>query len=120
MKYAYKVIDDAGNIACHQSENPSSEYPFVFDTPLEAGARIIDGNVVLPETPAPAPVYVPTAEELRQQRFAEVNWEYQDKLRKLRDTINALEAQGKSTDKIKAQYTQVIDDYKTALLDVAK
>ena len=129
MKYAYKIIDGAGNLSCYQYNDESSElsikilreYTYIFDTPLEPGSKIIEGKVV-----APAPVQVPeapqpielTAEEIKKQKYNEINWQYQDKLRKLRDSLAALTLQGLATDKIKEEYTLVMIAYKDALLAV--
>lgn len=69
----------------------------------------------IPETviePAPKP----TVEELRQQRFAEINFDYQNQLRQLRETMSLLTAQNLATDKVKTKYAAVVAEYKAALV----
>ena len=51
---------------------------FLSETPVVWAKQRLNNGILedLPEPEPPAP-YVPTVEELRQQRFAEINFDYQ-------------------------------------------
>ena len=120
--FAYEITGDTST-NCVSTENKEkldglrAAGWFLSETPIVwAKQRFVNGILEdLPE-PEPSAPYVPTAEELRQRRFAEINFEYQAKLRKMRETLDMLEAQSMPTDKVKAQYTATVAEYKAALV----
>lgn len=124
MNYHYRFTSDSAELPAETTVcNESPEGFISFNGGEEVDwtkKRRTNGLLTDILLPTPAPAYTPTAEEIKQQKFTEINWKYQDKLRKLRDTINALEAQGLSTGKLRSQYVQTVADYKAALLDAAK
>ncbi len=113
MKYAYKTIDSEGNVICYQGNNPPAGYPYVYDSPLPARARIVDGKVieyVEPEPPAP---YVPTPEEAKKQKYATINLEYSQKIAGIGNSGVLVAKQDALVASLKTQW-------KAALLEVSK
>ena len=113
MKYAYKTIDTEGNLVCYQGDNPPADYHYVYDSPLPARAKIVDGKVieyVAPEPPAP---YVPTPEEIKKQKYAQINTEYSQKIAGIGNSGVLVAKQDALVAGIKTQW-------KAALLEVSK
>ena len=61
---------------------------------------------------------VPTAEELRQEKFDAINSEYQPKLAKMRDALATLQVNSLDTAKLKAAYAAMSAAYKAELAAV--
>ena len=113
MKYAYKTIDTDGSLACYQGDNPPTEYHYVYDSPLPARARIVDGKVVEYVDPEPPAPYVPTPEEIKKQKYAAINAEYSQK-------IAGIGNSGVLVAKQDALVANLKNQWKAALLDVSK
>ena len=124
--FAYKITGDTStNCVSTGNKEKLNELKaagwFLSETPVVWSKQRLN-NGVLEDIPAPVvePVPEPTVEELRQRRFAEINFDYQTKLRKMRETLDMLEAQSMPTDKVKAQYTATVAEYKAALIEASK
>lgn len=120
--FAYEITGDTST-NCVSTENKEKLDElraagwFLSETPVVwSKQRLVDG--VLEDIPVPVvePTPEPTAEELRQRRFAEINFDYQSRLRKMRETLDMLGAQSMPADKVKAQYIAVVAEYKAALV----
>ena len=61
---------------------------------------------------------VPTAEDVRQEKFDAINSEYQPKLAKMRDTLATLQVNGLDETKLKAAYAAMSAAYKAELAAV--
>lgn len=61
---------------------------------------------------------VPTADDIKQEKFDAINSEYQPKLAKMRDALATLQINGLDTTKLKAAYAAVSAAYKTELAAV--
>lgn len=61
---------------------------------------------------------VPTAEDIRQEKFDVINSEYQPKLAKMRDTLATLQMNGLDVTKLKAAYAAMSAAYKAELAAV--
>ena len=121
--YYYQFQQNAKEPCAISIDQPKEGYiTFGNGEPVDWTKFEYDGNgglTALPEPEPPAP-YVPTADELRRQRFAQVNMEYQDKQRKLRETLELLIAQNLPTDKVKTRYAATVAEYKAALVAAEK
>ena len=61
---------------------------------------------------------VPTADDIKQKKFDEINAEYQPKLQKMRDTLATLQVNSLDTTKLKAAYAAMSAAYKAELAAV--
>ena len=61
---------------------------------------------------------VPTADEIKQEKFDAINAEYQPKLAKMRDTLATLQVNSLDTTKLKAAYAAMSAAYKAELAAV--
>ena len=120
--FAYEITGDTST-NCVSTENKEKLDElraagwFLSETPIVWAKQRLN-NGILEDIPAPVVESAPepTVEELRQRRFAEINFDYQARLRKMRETLDMLEAQSMPTDKVKAQYTATVAEYKAALV----
>ncbi len=111
--YCYKTAEDGTITGVRQTDTPPDDYPYRYEQPLTAGAKIIDGKVVEPDPVAEPEPLLPTAEEIKKAKYTAINMEYSQK-------ISGIGSFGIPVAKQDALVSNLRTQWKAALLSVAK
>jgi len=122
--HIYEIKDNTG-IKCIITDDPqeiaeltaSGWYP--SETPIQwSTQRLVDGvleDIPVPPVPEPTPL---TADQVKQQKYAEINMEYSAKLRKISKARVLAENTGLPTDTLIALYKSMLSERKAKILEV--